>query len=241
MLPFCLREEAAPCARRAPGQGEWRRQVPAAGSHRHAKAFGHVQLPPSALTLAPLEGTGKANPGEEPAITGLSKRPPWKNGVVSCLSPLPATHAPSPLPLCPPHPPQVCWRIPFYTSCSSMSRLIDVHSPSGPMKVSSKWQSCARCAPFCPEQHFHSSGMLQAEHQPKRKSTDVVQAPRKKTPDSDVEWMGINIVCRFWGRQRVAEDQQLEWKKAKKTRRGKWGTHRFGGWQDHEEKSMQGE
>lgn len=48
-------------------------------------------------------------------------------------------------------------------------------------------------------------------------------------------WMGTNIICRVWERQRVDEDQELEWEEAN-TRRAKWGTYRFGGWQDHEDK-----
>lgn len=69
----------------------------AAGSHRHAKGFGRVQLPPSVLTFAPSEGTGKAKPGEKPAVTGLLKKPPWRSKEVSQHSPLPGTRGPSPL------------------------------------------------------------------------------------------------------------------------------------------------
>lgn len=53
--------------------------------------------------------------------------------------------------------------------------------------------------------------------------------------------MGISIVCRVWGRQGADKDQQLEQEKAKKTRRAKWGGHRFGSWQKHEENNMQWE
>lgn len=100
MLPFCLQEEAAPCAE---GGGLERLKEAGAGSWvlQACQGLGHVQLPPSVLTLAPMEGIGKPNPGEEPAITGLSKRPPGKNGVVYHLRSLPVTHGPSPLSLCP--------------------------------------------------------------------------------------------------------------------------------------------
>lgn len=120
--------------------------------------------------------------------------------------------APPLSPLISPQSPTSCSIILFYTSCSSMSSLTNVHSPSSLRKFS-KWLmvlSHALFAPFSP-QGWDASGWGVAKTEEKH----AIQAPCKKTSDWDIEWMRISIVnqtpgwdmewmrisivCRAWG------------------------------------------